>query len=125
VAAIPEGRRPKFSARRHAAICATAQYFDYTYRQVGGQAPLMMPKTIDHSTVDWALKRIREPYRQRGVAEAVFGGIENRYGATIRCKLSATKVAGVMLMAVAHNLRTYARARATKRLAVFYLAWIY
>ena len=56
------GRRPKFSARRHAAICATAQYFDYTYREVEGQAPLMMPNTIDHSTVGWALKRMCVPY---------------------------------------------------------------
>lgn len=34
------GRRPKFSARQHAAICATARYFDYTYREVEGQEGL-------------------------------------------------------------------------------------
>ena len=256
------GRRPKFSARRHAAICATAQYFDYTYREVEGQALLMMPKTIDHSTVGWALKRIRAPYlkllllllsreinklakcgiymvdstgvsttrlsrrkrvlkttwgreflkmhvlvgysrpagalavvsarvtasnvadctqlkrllegfegrgeplladrgydsrrnlevaarhgfrpvikpraiglhhrvrkkrfkefrsnrrlyRQRGIAEAVFGGLENRYGSRTRCKLRATKTASILLMAVAHNLRTLARVRAMKKM---------
>ena len=259
------GRRPKFSARRHAAICATARYFDCTYREVEGQAPLMMPKTIDHSTVGWALKRIRVPYlkllltllfreisklakcgiymvdstgisttrllrrkrvlrtswsheflklhvlvgysrqagalavvsarvtggnvadctqlgqllegfegggeplladrgydskrnveiaarhgfrpvikpramglhhrvrrkrfrefrrdrrlyRQRGIAEAVFGGMENRYGAMTRCKLPTTKAASVLLMAVAHNLRTLARVRAMKELGYF------
>jgi len=258
------GRRPKFSARKHAAICATARYFDYTYREVEGQAPLMMPKTIDHSTVGWALKRMRVPYlklllmllfreinrlakcqvymvdstgistthlrrrkralkmswsreflkmhvlvgysreagalavasarvtagnvadctqlkwllvglngsgeplladrgydsrrnneiaarhgfravikpraigmdrwvnrkkflefrrnrrlyRQRGIAEAVFGGIENRYGAMTRCKLPATKAASVLLMAVAHNLRTLARVRAMRDMEI-------
>lgn len=258
------GRRPKFSARRHAAICATARYFDHTYREVEGQAPLMLPKTIDHSTVGWALKRLRAPYlrlllallfreinrlarcgiymadstgistlrlsrrqrvlkpvwsreflklhalvgyspragalaiasarvtagnvsdctqlkqlleeiqgggeplladrgydsrrnrevaakhgfravikpraigtdrwankkkfrefrrdlklyRQRGIAEAVFGGIENRYGARTRCKLPATERASVLLMAVAHNLRTLARVRAMKEMEI-------
>jgi len=258
------GRRPKFSARRHAAICATAQYFDYTYREVEGQARLIMPQTIDHSTVGWALKRLRAPYlkllllllfreinrlarcgvymvdstgisttylsrrkrvlktswsreflklhalvgysrqagalaiasarvtagnvadctqlgrllegiegngeplladrgydsrrnreiamrhgfravikpraigmdrrvnkkkfkefrrnlklyRQRGIAEAVFGGIENRYGAMTRCKLPATKRASVLLMAAAHNLRTLARVRAMKEMEI-------
>ena len=265
------GRRPKFSARRHAAICATAQYFDYTYREVEGQAPLMMPKTIDHSTVGWALKRLRAPYmkllllllfreinrlarcqiymvdstgvsttrlsrrkralktswsreflklhvvvgyspqagalaiasakvtagnvadctqlkrlldgfegngeplladrgydsrwnvevatrhgfkpvikpraigmdrwvnkkrfkefrrnlklyRQRGIAEAVFGGIENRYGARTRCKLPVTKAASILLMAVAHNLRTLARVRAAKEMRIFVILMIY
>ena len=259
------GRRPKFTARKHAAICATARYFDHTYREVEGQAPLMMPKTIDHSTVGWALKRLRAPYlrlllallfreinrltrcgiymadstgisttrlarrkrvlktswsreflkmhvlvgyspqagalaiasarvtagnvadctqlgrllegiqgmgepllgdrgydsrrdreiaarhgfkpvikprtigmhhrvrkklfkefrsnrklyRQRGIAEAVFGGIENRYGAMVRCRLPTTKAASVLLMAVAHNLRTLARVRAMKEIGYF------
>jgi len=258
------GRRPKFSARRHAAICATAVYFNYTYREVEGQASLMMPETIDHSTVGWALKRLRAPYlklllallfreinrlakcqfyvadstgisttrlrrrrrvlkttwsreflklhllvghsepfgalaiasarvtagnvadctqlerlldgiggggeplladrgydsrrnrevaakhgfrpvikpraigtdrrvnqkrfrefrrdsklyRQRGVAEAAFGGIENRYGAMTRCRLPTTRTASVLLMAVAHNLRTLARVRAMDEIKI-------
>jgi len=265
------GRRPKFSARRHAAICATAQCFDYTYREVEGQAPSIMNETIDHSTVGWALKRIREPYlklllvllfrevtrltkcelyiadstgistprlrrrrkafktlyvreflklhvlvgysrgagalvvvaakvtqdnvtdgtqlgrlleglqadgepllgdraydsqrnlelasehgfkpvikprsveyhgifrkqmlrefkrnrklyRQRGVGEAFFGGLENRYGAQTRCKLPVTKAASILLMAVAHNLRTLARVRAAKEMRVFVILMIY
>ena len=265
------GRRPKFSARRHAAICVTAQCFDYTYREVEGQAPSVMNETIDHSTVGWALKRIREPYlklllvllfrevtrlakcelyiadstgistprlrrrrkafktlyvreflklhvlvgysrgagalvvvaakvtqdnvtdgtqlgwlleglqadgepllgdraydsqrnlelasehgfkpvikprsveyhgvfrkqmlrefkrdrklyRQRGVGEAFFGGLENRYGAQTRCKLPVTKAASILLMAVAHNLRTLARVRAAKEMRVFVILMIY
>lgn len=265
------GRRTKFSAREHAAICATAQCFDYTYREVEGQAPFIIAKTIDHSTVGWALKRLRrnylkllvvllrreitrlvkcelltvdstgistprlrrrkkalktvyehevlklhalvgyprragalvvfaarvtpsnvadctqlerlleglraegEPllgdkgydsqrnlelasehgfkpvikprtieyhgifrrqmlrefkrcrklYRQRGIAEAFFGGIENRYGARTRCKLSTTKAASILLMAVAHNLRTLARVRAMKAMGIFVILWIY
>ena len=56
------GRRPKFTARKHAAVCATARYFDYTYREVEGQALFVISETIDHSTVGWALKRMRAPY---------------------------------------------------------------
>ena len=265
------GRRSKFSARRHAAICATAQCIDLTYRKVEGQAPSFMGKTIDHSTVGWALKRLREPYlelliillskeitrlakcelyiadstgistprlrrrrkafktlwvreflklhvlvgysrragalvvtaagvtrdnvtdgtqlgrlleglqgngeplladraydsqrnlelasehgfkpvikprsieyhgifrkqmlrefkrnrklyRQRGVGEAFFGGLENRYGAQTRCKLSTTKTASILLMAVAHNLRTLARVRAAKEMGVLIILLIY
>lgn len=265
------GRRPKFTARKHAAVCATARYFDYTYREVEGQARLIMTKTIDHSTVGWALKRMRVPYlkllllllfreinrlakcqtymvdstgisttrlsrrkrvlktswsreflkmhvlvgyspqagalaiasarvtagnvadctqldrllegiqgmgepllgdrgydsqlnidtaarhgfravikpraigmhhrvrkkrfkefrrdrrlyRQRGIAEAVFGGIENRYGAMVRCRLPVTKAASVLLMAVAHNLRTLARVRAMKEMGYSLFVWIY
>lgn len=265
------GRRPKFSARKHAAICATAQCFDYTYREVEGQALFFMGKTIDHSTVGWALKRLRrnyvkllivllrreiarlvkcelymvdstgistprlrrrrkalkmlwaheflklhalvgysrragalvviaarvtrdnvhdctqlgrllvgvgangEPllgdrgydsqrnlelalkhgfkpvikprsleyhgvfrrqmlrefkrnrklYRRRGIVEAFFGGIENRYGARTRCKLPTTKATSIPLIAVAHNLRTLARVRAMKEMKIFIILWIY
>jgi len=265
------GRRPKFSARRHAAICVAKQYFDYALREVEGQAPSFMGKTIDHSTVGWAFKRLRvsyvkllfvllcreimrlvkcdlcvadstgistprlrrrvkafktlwvreflklhvlvgysrrasalvvvaaevtrdnvtdgtqlgrllkdvrangEPllgdraydsqrnlelarehgfkpvikprsieyhgifrkqmlrefrrnrklYRQRGIGEAFFGGIENRYGARTRCKLPSTKAASILLMAAAHNLRTLARVRAMKEIGVFIVLWIY
>lgn len=63
-------------------------------------------------------KRDRRLYRQRGIAEAVFGGLENRYGAMTRCKLLATKVASVLLMSVAHNLRTLARVRAMREMEI-------
>ena len=265
------GRRPKFTARKHAAVCATARYFDYTYREVEGQALFVISETIDHSTVGWALKRMRAPYlkllllllfreinrlakcglymvdstgisttllsrrkrvlktswsreflkmhvlvgysrpagalavvsarvtagnvadctqlgrllegiqgmgepllgdrgydsrqnievaarhgfkpvikpraigmhhrvrkkrfkefrrdrrlyRQRGIAEAVFGGIENRYGARVRCRLPTTKAASVLFMAVAHNLRTLARVRAMKEMGYSLFVWIY
>ena len=56
------GRPPKFSARRHAAICATREYFDYTLREVEGQAPFFMGKPIDHSTVGKVFKRLRVNY---------------------------------------------------------------
>ncbi|MFH1821435.1 MAG: hypothetical protein ABH852_03205, partial [Methanobacteriota archaeon] len=66
-------------------------------------------------------RRDRRLYRQRGIAEAVFGGIENRYGAMVRCRLPATKAASVLLMAVAHNLRTLARVRAMKEIRILLL----
>ena len=56
------GRRPKFCSRRHAAICITARCLDLTYREVEGSAPTFMDKTIDHSTVGWAFKRLRKNY---------------------------------------------------------------
>ena len=67
----------------------------------------------------------RRLYRQRGIAEAVFGGIENRYGAMTRCRLPATKAASVLLMAVAHNLRTLVRVRAMKEMGYSLFVWIY
>jgi len=259
------GRRPKFSARRHAAICVTKQYFDYALREVEGQAPSFMGKTIDHSTVGKVFKRLRmnylkllflllrrelvglarcefyvadstgistphlrrrrkgfktlrereflklhalvgysrqvaarvtnanvtdgsqlgyllkglraggEPlladaaydsernlqlalerglkplikprsiryhgvfrkqmlrefrrnrklYRQRGVAEALFAGLANRYGSYTRCKRIRTKTISILLMLVAHNLRTLARVRAMKEMGIFVILWIY
>ena len=56
------GRRPKFSSRRHAAVCLTAKCLDLTYREVEGSAPRFMRETIDHSTVGWAFKRLRKNY---------------------------------------------------------------
>jgi len=55
-----------------------------------------------------------ELYRLRNVAEGFFGGIENRYGSKIRCKLLHVQVSNTLLMAVAHNLRTLARVRAQR-----------
>jgi len=265
------GRRPKFSPRRHAAICVVRQYFDYALREVEGQAPSFMGKTIDHSTVGKAFKRLRvsyfkllvsllqreltrlarcefyvvdstgistprlvkrwkafkplrereflklhalmgysrrasalvvfsarvtranvtdgsqlgyllkgmraggEPlladsaydcernlklairqgfrplikprsvgyrgifrkhmlrefkrdrklYRQRGIAEAVFAGLANRYGTRTRCKRVRTKTVSMLLMLVAHNLRTLARVRAEEETGYLIILWIY
>jgi len=55
-----------------------------------------------------------ELYRMRNVAEGFFGGIETRYGSKVRCKLLHIQISNVLLMAVAHNLRTLARVRAQK-----------
>jgi len=265
------GRRPKFSARKHATICIVRQYFDYALREVEGQAPSFIGKTIDHSTVGKAFKRLRlnylkllvsllrrelmrlthcefyvvdstgistprlvtrkkdlktvrereflklhaligysrrasalvvfsarvtranvadgtqlkyllkglraggEPiladsaydcernlklalergfrplikprsveyrgifrkhmlrefkrdcklYRQRGIAEALFGGLANRYGTRTRCKRVRTKTISTLLMLVSHNLRTLARVRAAKETGYLFTLWIY
>jgi len=66
-----------------------------------------------------------ERFKQRGIGEVFFGGIENRYGARTRCKLPSTKTASILLMAAAHNLRTLARVRAMKEIGVFIVLWIY
>ena len=66
----------------------------------------------------------QEIYKLRKVAEGFFGGIENRYGSRTRCKLFSTEVSNIMLMAVAHNLRTFARVRAQKDREIF-VVWIF
>ena len=265
------GRRPKFSARRHAAICLTAHCLNLTYREVEGQAPSFLCETIDHSTVGWAFKRLgvgyakllfallrqklqqlapfelyavdttgistprlrkrkkafktlwereflklhalvgysrragalvvvmarvtkanvadgsqlgymlrglraecqplladaayhskrnlelaarrgfkpvikprsygyrglfwkrtlreferdRGLYRMRGITEAVFAGLANRYNSHTRHKLPRTKAVGILLMLVAHNLRTLARVRAMERMGFLFIIRIY
>ncbi|MFH1774413.1 MAG: transposase [Methanobacteriota archaeon] len=50
-------------------------------------------------------------YKQfRGIVEGVFGGMETRYGNATRCRLRHTSRVSIMLMALAHNIRAYARA---------------
>ncbi|MDI6884647.1 MAG: transposase [Hadesarchaea archaeon] len=266
-----KGRPPKFSARRHAAICITARCLDLTYREVEGQAPFFLRETVDHSTIGWALKRMGvnyvklllallrrelqrlvrvefytvdttgistprlkrrvkafrrlwereflklhalvgysrrasalfvvasrvtksnvtdgsqlgyllrglrvrgEPlladaayhskrnlelavehgfkpvikprsygyhglfwkrtlrefkrahglYRSRGIAEAVFAGLANRYHSHTRYKRGRTKTTSILLMLVAHNLRTLVRVRAMKRMGILFIQWIY
>lgn len=268
------GRPPKFSPRMHAAICITTVCLNLTYREVEGDAPAFLGMTIDHSTVGWAFKRIRENYlkllllllrqkleeevsselfvidstgistprfkkrryafktlrervclklhalvgysskdsallvhsasvtgecvhdctqfkplisdiraqgepligdpaydadftrkfaREHGfrpvikprecdedgphgfvrrevfkefeenrelydkgkVAEGFFGGIEIRYGSKVRCKLLHVEVSNILLMAVAHNLRTYARVCAQNNRKILFVVWIF
>jgi hypothetical protein len=63
--------------------------------------------------------RNRELYRMRGVGEAPFGGFAVRYESRTRCRLPKTRAIDSLLMVIAHNLRTYARARAIKRMEIF------
>ena len=84
-----------------------------------GFKPIIKPRSIGlHRRMK--KRRVKEfrrdlkLYHQRGIAEAFFGGLENRYGARTRCRLSTTKRASILLMAVAHNLRTLSRVRAMK-----------
>ena len=63
----------------------------------------------------------RELCKLRKVAEGFFGGIENRYGARVRCRLLHLEVYSILLMVVAHNLRTLMRARAQNKEEFFYL----
>ena len=61
----------------------------------------------------------------RGIGEATFGGFAVRYGSQTKCRLPQARRVDSLLMAIAYNLRTYALARATKMLEIFYLTWIY
>ena len=69
--------------------------------------------------------RNRKLYRRRGIGEALFAGLENRYGARTRCRRRKTKHAWVLLALIAHNLRTLMRVRAMKQLGIFCLLLIY
>jgi hypothetical protein len=64
-------------------------------------------------------RRNRRLYRRRGIGEALFGGIENRYGARTRCRRVKTKRAWVLLALIAHNLRTLMRIEAMRQLGIF------
>lgn len=66
-------------------------------------------------------ERNRELYRMRGVGEAPFGGFATRYNSQTRCRLARTRRADSLLMAVAHDVRTYVRAQAMKELEIFCL----
>jgi hypothetical protein len=46
----------------------------------------------------------------RGIVEGIFGGLETRYGNRTRCRLEHTRRVSIMLMALAHDIRAYARA---------------
>jgi len=92
-----------------------------------GLRPVIKPKAFKTMKLWRALAerdfgKERELYRMRGVGEAPFGGFAIRYGSRTRCRLPHTRKVDTILLAVAHNLRTYARARATKRLEIFGLA---
>lgn len=54
----------------------------------------------------------RKLYRRRGIGEAIFAGIENRYGAHTRCRRMKKRGLRMLLMLVAHNLHTYMRVQA-------------
>jgi hypothetical protein len=70
-------------------------------------------------------KRNCKLYRQRGIAEALFGGLANRYGTRTRCKRVRTKTISMLLMLVAHNLRTLARVRAAEKTGYLFMLLIY
>jgi len=89
-----------------------------------GLRPVIKPRRARRRKLWRALaardfEKNRELYRMRGVGEAPFGGFAVRYGSRTRCRLPQTRIIDSLLMAVAHNLRTYARARAIKRMEIF------
>lgn len=64
-------------------------------------------------------------YRQRGLIEGVFGGLETKYGNRTRCRRPKSQRIDCLLMVVSHNLRTYMRAQALEKLEIFIFVWIY
>ncbi|MEM3519912.1 MAG: transposase [Candidatus Hadarchaeales archaeon] len=67
----------------------------------------------------------RKLYRRRGLIEGVFGGLETKYGNRTRCRRPKSQRIDCLLMVVSHNLRTYMRALALRKLEIFILVWIY
>lgn len=66
-----------------------------------------------------------ELYKLRKVAEGFFGGVENRYRSKTRCRLLSTEISSIMLMAIAHNLRTLARVSAQNNREILFIVWIF
>ena len=92
--------------------------------------PLFRPRKVEHrglfrKEVLRDFRRNRKLYRRRGIGEAIFAGIENRYGANTRCRRVRTKVLSMLLMLVAHNLRTYMRVQAAEKLGSVFILWIF
>jgi phage shock protein PspC (stress-responsive transcriptional regulator) len=82
-----------------------------------GLKPVIKPREIEYrgllrKQMIREFERNRKLYRQRGVVEAVFAGLANRYDSHTRFKRVRTKVLGMLFMLVAHNLRTLMRVRA-------------
>jgi hypothetical protein len=95
-----------------------------------GFKPVIKPRSYGYHGLFWKrmlreFKRKRKLYRQRGVAEALFAGLANRYGSRTRCKRVRTKTISMLLMLVAHNLRTLARVRTAKKMGFLITIRIY
>jgi hypothetical protein len=92
--------------------------------------PLFRPRSFEYHGLFWKqvlrdFERNRKLYRKRGIGEATFGGIENRYDAHTRCKRVRTKVLSILLMTVAHNLRTLMRILAAEKRGIIFIVWIF
>ncbi|HID61019.1 MAG TPA: hypothetical protein EYP46_04075 [Hadesarchaea archaeon] len=59
----------------------------------------------------------KEAYRLRDLT--VFGGLEIKYGNRTRCRCTNSRKDDCLLMVVSHNLRTYMRAAALRKLGIF------
>lgn len=58
----PIGRPPKILPEEYACLCVFKKWYDLKYRQVQDMAPLLIGKTVDHSSIGWAMKRISPEY---------------------------------------------------------------
>ena len=106
--------------------------YDWEFVRVGakwrGFKPIIKPREYEEGPRGFARREAfkefeenLETYKLRKVAEGFFGGIENRYGSKTRLKLLPSEVSNLMLMAVAHNIRTYMRVRAQNREEIYLL----
>ena len=95
-----------------------------------GLKPLIKPRDIEYhglfrKEMVREFKRNRKLYRMRGVVEAVFAGLANRYWSHVRFKRVRTKILGMLFMLVAHNLRTYMRVRAAVKMGFLFVVRIF
>jgi hypothetical protein len=81
--------------------------------------PVVKPRDCPHSARTKGIRIRRRALRDfdeavykqfRGIVEGIFGGLETRYGNRTRCRLEHTRRVSILLMALAHNIRAYARA---------------
>ena len=110
-------------------------YLNSTIRghvKLHGFRPIIKPREYEEGPHGFARREAfrefeenLELYKLRKVAEGFFGGIENRYSSKTRCKLLSTEISSLMLMAIAHNLRTFARVRAQNNREILFVVWIF
>jgi len=58
----PIGRPPKILPEEYASLCVFKKWYKLTYRQVEDMASLLIGKTVDHSSIGWAMQRISPEY---------------------------------------------------------------
>jgi len=58
----PLGKPVKILPREYASLCIFRKWYNLTYRQTEDMAPLLIGKTVDHSSIGWAMQRISPQY---------------------------------------------------------------
>ena len=56
------GRPPRITPREYASLCIFMRYYNLTYREIALHAEILVGKSIDHSSIGWAMQRVSPGY---------------------------------------------------------------